>query len=165
MPDQPISPRTGRPLQKQLAKSKQAMELRAKKIVTAILDGATQEQALLSAGYSAQTAKTQSTAILENPIIQKTFCEILEKAGLTETYVAKKHRELLDATRKQDGVDVPDYMAMARGLDFYYKITNRYVDKKEISGRDGGPIKVESLTDDELLAIIHRGRGEGTVEN
>jgi len=165
MTDQPISPRTGKPLQKQLGKSKKALELRAKKIVTALLDGATQEQALLSAGYSAQTAKTQSTAILENPVVQKTFCEILEKVGLTDTYVAKKYRELLDATRKQDGVDVPDYMALARGLDFYYKITNRYVEKKEITGKDGGPIKLESLTDDELLAIIHRGRGEETVKD
>jgi hypothetical protein len=167
-----ISPRTGKPKQNQLGKSKKALELRAKKIATAMLDGATQEQALISAGYSMQTAKTQSTAILGNPVIQAAFSEILEKAGLSDEYIASKHKELIDAEKlvsiRTEGegiieVTVPDYAARARALDMYYRVRRLYVEQKEVSGKDGGPIqieKLESMTNEELLAIIARGRRE-----
>ena len=152
-----ISPRTGKPMQKQLGKGKRALKMRGQKIALGLLEGKTQEQALMDAGYSPASARNPSE-ILENPVIKKTFYEILEKAGLSDMYVAGKHRELMDATRKQDSVDVPDYMARARGLDMYYKIRGRYIEKQEISVNDGGPIEIHDMTDAELLVIAMSGR-------
>ena len=154
-----ISPRTGKPMQKQLGKSKKALELRAKKIAKALIEGQTQEQALLSAGYSKKTARGQAAAVLGNPVMQETFYEILEKTGLSDEYIASKHKQLIDATRKQGEVDVPDYTAVAKGLDLFYKVRGRYVEKKEISGNDGGPIEIHEMTDAQLLVIAMSGRG------
>ncbi len=173
MTDHSISQRTGKHKQKQLGKSKRALELRAKIIATAMLNGATQEQALISVGYSERTARGQAAAVLGNPVIQAAFSDILEKAGLSDEYVAGKHRELLEAKKivsiRTEGegvteVTVPDYTARARGLDMYYKVAGRYLDKQEVSGKDGGPIQIEQLTDDELTAIIiaeRRGNKNG----
>jgi hypothetical protein len=149
-------------MQKQLGKGKRALKLRGQKIALGLLEGKTQEQALMDAGYSPASARNPSE-ILDNPVIQQSFQEILEKAGLSDDYIAEKHRELIDAKKvvsirtESEGVTevtVPDYTARARGLDMYYKVSGRYVEKQEVSGKDGGPIQIEQLTDDELTAII-----------
>jgi hypothetical protein len=85
------------PKQKQLGKSKIELKKRAKIIAKAMMGGATAKDALISAGYSFDTASTQTTAVLDNPVVQETFQKILEKAGLSDDFLAAKLRSLVDA--------------------------------------------------------------------
>ena len=160
--------------QKQLGKSKDQLRMRGKKIAAGLLKGMSQEDALISAGYSTSTAKSQAASILLNPVIKGTYCEILEKAGLTDEFAAGVHKDLMIATDEittPDGQKVlgtkPDHTIRARGLDMFYKVRGRYVEKKEISGKDGGPIEFANLTDEELQLIAsgsRRGRSEGIAK-
>lgn len=151
--------------QKQLGKTKDQLRIRGRKIATELLKGKSQEEALQAAGYSEYSARSQGKEILGNPVIQKGYCEVLEKAGLTDEFAAKTHHTLMTATDEittPDGTRVlgtrPDFNVRARGLDMFYKVRGRYVEKKEISGPDGGPIKIHDMTDEELYAIAARGR-------
>lgn len=167
-----ISPRTGRPMQKQLGKSKKALELRGKKIAIGLLEGKTQEQALIDAGYSPTSARNPSE-ILENPVIKQIYCEILDKAGATDEACAKVIFDAMRATRtvscvsgkdagsgSVDFVDVEDHPVRLKAVDMVHKVRGRYVEKKVITGPDGGPVivKTTDLTDEELLDIASRGR-------
>jgi hypothetical protein len=158
-----------KPKQKQLGKTKDQLKMRGRKIATALLQGKTAKDALQAAGYTEKTARGQAAGILDNPVIQKGYCEVLEKAGLTDVFAAKVHKDLMKATSSlviggQSMGEQPDHMIRARGLDMFYKVRGRYVEKKEISGKDGGPIKIQDVDDEELLRII-TGRGSpGTTE-
>jgi phosphohistidine swiveling domain-containing protein len=158
-----------KPKQKQLGKTKDQLKMRGRKIAAALLQGKTSKEALQAAGYTEKTAKGQAAAILVNPVIQKGYCEVLEKAGLTDEFAAKTHHALMVATNKliigsSEVGDVPDHTVRARGLDMFYKVRGRYVEKKEVSGPGGGPIKIQEVDDEELLRII-TGRGSaGTAE-
>jgi hypothetical protein len=159
-----------KPKQKQLGKTKDQLRMRGKKIATELLKGKTAKDALQAAGYSEKTARGQAAGILDNPVIQKGYCEVLEKAGLTDEFAAKTHKGVMQANHvlQLGGVAIktqePDHAIRARGLDMFYKVRGRYVEKKEISGPGGGPIKIQDVTDEELLRII-TGRGSpGTTE-
>ena len=161
MTDHSISPRTGKPKQKQLGKSKLLLRERGRKIAVSLLKGKTQQEALIDAGYSPASARNASE-ILDNPVIREGYCEVLEQAGLTDVFAAKTHKNLMEATTTTQAGEYPDHMARARALDMYYKVRGRYIERKEISGKDGAPIKIQDMTDDELIAIIQRGSSKGT---
>jgi phage terminase small subunit len=133
-----------------------------------------QQEAAIRAGYSKRSAHSIATEILRKPAIQETYCAILEKAGLSDEYIAGKHKEIVDATKpvslmhaddptRQTTIDIPDHMSRAKGIDMYYKVRGKYVEKKEITGPGGGPIKIESLSNEQLLRIIQTGSIEGIV--
>jgi len=86
-----------KPKQKQVGKTKSALEGRARKIAKSILAGKPETQALKDAGYSESYATHHKGAILSNPVIQATFTSILEKAGLTDDYIADRVKELSEA--------------------------------------------------------------------
>ena len=91
MTDHSISPRTGKPKQKQLGKSKLLLRERGRKIAVSLLKGKTQQEALIDAGYSPASARNASE-ILDNPVIREGYCEVLEQAGLTDVFAAKRIR-------------------------------------------------------------------------
>jgi len=88
---------TLKPLKKQLGKTKADLKHRARKIVAGILKGQTEVEAIKSAGYSEGYAITGKKDILNNPEIKKTFAQILEKAGLTDDYLAERIKQLSEA--------------------------------------------------------------------
>jgi hypothetical protein len=134
-------------------KSKQAVELRRKKIISAITAGKTNRQAGIDSGLSPKTAAAQVTAILKDPETQITLRAAMEKIGITDEEIARQHKLLLDGSRylpargdqaeNQDApryIAVPDLQAKAKALEMYHKLTGSYVDKHEVDVRQ--PIKV-----------------------
>ena len=77
-----------KPKQKQLGKTKTDLRRRARIAAKAIINGATTTEALQVAGYSRDYALTNSTQILNNQVIKKTFNEIMDEAGITDTSLA-----------------------------------------------------------------------------
>jgi hypothetical protein len=86
-----------KPHKKQLGKTKTDLQKRARIAAQAVINGADAVTALVTAGYSKQTALTNSTQILNNPVIKETFNRLLDKAGLTDDYLAAKIKTLADA--------------------------------------------------------------------
>ena len=68
-------------------------------IVQALLDGKSQEEALLSAGYAPSTAKTQYKKVIEKSRIQSAIQIIMENHGVTETKLIETMKEGLDAEK------------------------------------------------------------------
>jgi len=83
--------------QKQLGKSKSDLRKRARITAQEMINGADASAALITAGYTKETAIHHTETILTNPTFQKTFKEILEKAGITDEFIAEKIRSLADA--------------------------------------------------------------------
>lgn len=96
-PDRPADLPTKKPKQKQLGKTKNDLKIRARKIAQALIAGKTETEAVKSAGYSAAYANSQKNEILKNPVIQKTFNQILDAAGLTDEKIANRIKELSEA--------------------------------------------------------------------
>jgi hypothetical protein len=80
--------------QKRLCKTKAAVRQRAKIIAQEMFNGSTAIDAVIKAGYSKDTAVTN---IINNPIVKKTFNELLDKAGLTDDKIALRMKELSEA--------------------------------------------------------------------
>jgi len=85
----------------QLPKSKYDIKRRAKIFTQSLLAGESRTQALVSAGYSLETAKTGDCALLKNPQYSKGFISILTEEGVTDKFLAAKTKALLDATKTE----------------------------------------------------------------
>jgi hypothetical protein len=91
----------------------------------------------------------------------------MSKHGLDDVSLPKKHADLLDATKtvsavsgrdagadSVDFVDVPDWQARAKGLEMAYKLKGAFTEKREVTGKDGGPIlHKREMTEEELILI------------
>ena len=85
----------------QLGKSKWDLKKRAKKFTQALLAGESETQALVTAGYSYNTAKSRDCTLLTDPRHLKPFISILTDAGVTDKFLAEKTRSLLDAKKTE----------------------------------------------------------------
>lgn len=161
-----------KPKQIQLGKSKVQVKLRAKKIAAGLIAGKTAGDAIRAAGYAESVAQNPGM-VLQNPLIKQTYCEILDKAGVTDEACAKVLADAMKAMRtvscvsgkdagsgSVDFVDVEDHPVRLKALDQIHRVRGRYIEKRVITGPDGGPIQVKTvdLTDEELLDIARRGR-------
>jgi DNA-binding CsgD family transcriptional regulator len=143
-------------------KGKTASAIRRKKIVKAILKGATRQEAGIAAGLSEKTASSQVGQILSEPSTKNTLLEAMKKLGLDDEAIALEHQALIKGKRylprRGEAVpdlpapdaapaggaapvhpgDVPGYIAVddlqakAKGIEMYHKLTGRYVDKHEV---------------------------------
>ena len=129
---------------------------RKRKLVKGVVAGKTQKQAAIDAGYSPKTAESQASVILKDSKVIASLHEMMESAGLSNKRLLEKHVELLEAKKTVsaisgneanagtvDFIDVPDYQIQFKALDASYKLKGAYVEKKEISGPDGGAIPVQ----------------------
>lgn len=82
---------------RKVSKSSMAAKLKRNIVVQAIIDGKTTTEAGLEAGYSPRTARQQASMALSHPDSIKTFTDIMEREGITDEFLAKKIRTLLDA--------------------------------------------------------------------
>ena len=135
-------------------------------LIRGIAAGKTQREAAKEAGMTEQHA----CEILKKPEVRETIQDLMAKHGLDNDSLLKKHAELLDATKtvsavsgrdagadSVDFVDVPDWQARAKGLEMAYKLKGAFVEKKEITGKDGGPIlHKKEMSEEELLAIASK---------
>jgi DNA-binding CsgD family transcriptional regulator len=115
------------------------------KLINKIASGKTKRQAGLESGYSPKSVSAIVSQNLKKTKIQTALQKALEKAGLNDTRLAKKHVELLDANKtvsavcgkdagagSVDFVDVPDYQVQCKALDMAYKLKGGYIEKVEM---------------------------------
>ena len=130
---------------KQANKARAVVQMRRNKIIKDVLAGKTHQESGVAAGFSPKTAAQQVSQTLRNPIVQNALRTALEKAGLTDEFLANKHRELLSAKRyipargndegsgsAQGYIEVDDFAAQVRALDITHKVAGRYVDRHEV---------------------------------
>jgi hypothetical protein len=149
------------------SKTKQAVELRRKKIINEIINGKTYGEAGASAGLSPKTAASQVNLILRKP----EFRQLLNEA-VPDDYQTQKYREILDATKvisaniiakngegmadahsmTKDFIDVPDYPTQLRANDSISKLKGYLEDKPAVSG----PVTISVVYDQRQINIQER---------
>ena len=151
------------------AKSKTAVKLRRKKIIKAISEGKTLKQAGIEAGLSPKTAPAQVNAILNEPETAKDLKALLDEV-ISDSILSAKYQELLSSKKvisamvitsnggnmkdansmTRDFVEVDDYAVQLRAADSVSKLKGYLVDRSEHSGKDGGPILLSQMSDEEI---------------
>jgi hypothetical protein len=141
-------------------KGRVAAAARRKKIINALLDGKESLQAGIEAGLSPKTAQSQVSQILNNPKTQDALLAAMAARGMDDDYLAEQHKRLIEATKvisaiviapggsdltdagsmTKDFIEVPDYSAMARGLDLAYRLRGLYRDRTEVDLRQ--PVQI-----------------------
>jgi phage terminase small subunit len=126
------------------------MNIRQQKYKKNRLLGMNQYNAARSAGYS-ETTSLKHTKVLEKRV---GISDILERQGLTDEALVRKHKELLEAYslviidgkviyEEKGGVKRPEYQIQARALELAYKLKDLLRDKVEHSGE----IKITKMGD------------------
>jgi len=137
----------------QASKSKPAVALRRKKIIKAIMEGKTQQEAGIIAGFSPKTAAQQVGKTLSNPTIQNALVSAMGKRGISDDCIAERLHALLygkkviaanvfvpgsgtdlaDAgSMTKDFVEVDDNVAIGKGLEIACKIKGVFSEKREV---------------------------------
>jgi len=93
MQEQPVK----KTKQRQLGKTKQAIDARAAIVIQALLNHKTEDEAIKEAGYSDSYARIHKQQIINNPAMQDSFKRVLERAGLSDDFLSEKIRSLVDA--------------------------------------------------------------------
>jgi hypothetical protein len=89
-------------------KSRILSKLRRRKIIEAALDGKPLKEIAISTGLSPKSAAQQATKILQQPLAQQAFAQVMEAQGISDEFLAQKVRNLLDAKEikyfQKDGI-------------------------------------------------------------
>ena len=134
MPERPEP----KPKQHHAGKTKADLKARAKILITELMGGANETQALKAAGYSASYVQSHKQTILSNPTIQRSFTAILERAGVTDDKLADKIRSLIDAKETKffshkglvvDQKDVESLGIQAEMVQFAAKLKGHVIDR------------------------------------
>jgi phage terminase small subunit len=94
-----------------------------------------------AAGFSESTAKVHTKELEERAKI----ADVLERQGLTDNVLVKKHRELLEAAKvilvdgkplevEKGSCVIPEYQIQIKALELAYKLKDLLKDKIDISG-------------------------------
>ena len=153
-----------------------------------LLEGLEKGDAAVKAGFSKNTA-LKHTAELDRRI---GLDKVLERNGLTDSFLVNKHKKLLEATkiigylhqyqRGENGgiekikpdeavsnefIEVPDYVALAKGLELAYRLKGLLRDKVEHSGKiEGGESKfiiINNGKSNEQQSLIAKIRNHSTA--
>lgn len=98
-------------------------------------NGGNVSKAMRAAGYSAQTAKTPQK-LTES----EGFQELCDELGLTDSFLLKAL--VADITAKK-GDRKPE-------LELGFKVKGRMTEKRELTGKDGGPLAFVDMSADEI---------------
>ena len=82
-----------------LGRSPRELQQRGRVIAQEIIAGSSQTDALIAAGYTPATARSQGAAIMGNPGIRQTIDQCLDRAGLCDDAIALKLAQLANATK------------------------------------------------------------------
>ena len=83
--------------QKHAGKTKRDLTDRAKIFLAGLIAGKTPDEALKTTGLSDSYIKSHKKSILEHPVMQRTFVQVLDSAGVTDARIADKISTLMDA--------------------------------------------------------------------
>ena len=129
-----------KPKQKQLGKTKGDLKRRARIIAAEIINGKSETEALKCAGYSHTSALNHKNEICNNVVIKQTFTQILESAGLTDSYIADRIKQLSEAKETKFFADkgivtetreVSALGIQANMIEFAAKLKGHLVEKRE----------------------------------
>ena len=150
--EKPAKPRGGVQPKTQASKSKIAVKMRRKKIIKAILDGKTQQEAGIIGGFKPENAGSQVAKTLQNPLIMNALVSAMEKRGISDDCIAERLHALLYGTKvisanifapgsgtdladagsmTKDFVEVADNVAIGKGLEIACKIKGVFSEKRE----------------------------------
>jgi DNA-binding CsgD family transcriptional regulator len=148
------------------AKSRVAVKQRRKKIIKAIAEGKTQQEAGIEAGLSPKTAQSQISQILIEPNTQKRLMELMDKV-IPDEVIAAKYSELFNSKKvisaiviasngegmedansmTRDFIEVPDYSVQLRANNSIAKLKGHFHEKRDLN------IDFSNLTDEQLRDI------------
>lgn len=135
-------------------KTRLQVEARRKKIVAAIIEGKTRQEAGIEAGLSPKYADRQVSQILAEPRVRATFAQLLAEV-VPDDFHAKTYREAMEATKvisanviaingegmadansqTKDFIDVPDYAVRLKAADSVAKLKG-YIQDRTVHGFD-----------------------------
>ena len=129
----------------------------------ALAKGETADAAYVLAGY--EENRGNATRLKANESVETRVSEILERAATrAEITVASISDRLLKIAEKCERTSEANKLGVARAtLMDVAKLNGLIVDKRELAGRNGGPIEYANLTEDEVnarIAALEAGDGE-----
>lgn len=168
-------------------KPKRALNVRERKFLVAYLNGATGAAAAREAGYSVGTAKQIASELLTKPHIRESVTTELRKRQLSPEEVIAELEAIAKSSIKElwteRGIIMPHELpdAVARtikkfkahptsgleielygkieALTLLGKLHKLFVDRHELTGKDGGAITIEAWRE-----LVARDRGETNRE-
>jgi phage terminase small subunit len=103
-------------------------------------------RAVMAAGYNTNNANRIAYQLLRNPRIRLTIellqLERAKKTTVTKDYVLKKIMKIVEAVEEENP------QAALRGLELLGKHLALFVERQEITGKDGEAIKYEKAEED-----------------
>lgn len=127
--------------------TKRPMTIKKKKLIQGVVEGKSQKQAAIDAGYSPKSAESQASQILQEPKVKQSLIELMDEMGLSDSVLLAKHKELLNATRTTDNGDIPEYQIQAKALEMGYKLKSAFVEKSDVNVSGGLTIKIVKFSD------------------
>lgn len=129
----------------------------------ALAKGETADAAYVLAGY--EENRGNAARLKANESIEARVAEILERAATrAEITVASISDRLLKIAEKCERTSEANKLGVARAtLMDVAKLNGLIVDKREHTGRNGGPIEYANLTEEEIdarIAALEAGDGE-----
>ena len=132
-------------------KTKAVVNARRKKIIKAISEGKTQKQAGVEAGLNPNSAQQQTSQILLEPCVKKSFLEILNDK-VPDDFHSNVYREGMEANKvisanviapngegmkdansmTKDFIEVPDHPTRIKAADSVSKLKGLVVDKQQV---------------------------------
>jgi phage terminase small subunit len=141
--------------------------VRAKKYIKNKIAGMSDYQAAIKAGYSPNTAVAAAKNI-ENPSVEAAMEEILDRAGLTDEYMAGKLREATEATKihgtNDNFVEIKDWMAILKALDLGYRVKGKMVEKKDVNLKSSNVIVLPEQELNDKRMDTSQGATDGSIE-
>lgn len=80
-----------------LPKNREITKKRRMQIISDALDGKPLKESAIKAGYAPKNAESQASQILMMPNVKEAFAQILSRSGVTEDFLSRKIRGLLEA--------------------------------------------------------------------
>jgi hypothetical protein len=155
---------------KQASKSRAVVKMRRKQIIKDILAGKTQQEAGIAAGLSPKSARSQVSQIIANPNVRDALIAAMERAGMSDDYIAAQHRQLIEGTKvisatviapgsgadlkdansmTKDFIEVPDLAAKAKGIEMAYKLRGGFTEKHEVDVKRHVTVVIRSFCPEE----------------
>ena len=112
---------------KEKKKKERGLSVREAIAVSGIVSGFTQKDALISAGYSENTATHNPDTVLGKSVVIRAILRALQRAGITEDCIAEKHRALMDCKKvvpigAGDYVEAEDGQTQIKAVELAYKL-------------------------------------------
>lgn len=164
-------PRGGVQPKTQAPKNKAAVKMRRKKIIKAVAEGKTLQEAGIIAGLAPKSAESQVCKTLKNPQVQNALVSEMEKIGLGDACIAERLHTLIHGKKvisavilapgsdtdpadagsmTKDFIEVDDNQAIAKGIELACKIKGQFAaDKHDVNIKRPLTVVIRKFSDDD----------------